>query len=156
MIHIADKNGYTRRLLGGLHPLCGQGVTSRIEVINNPAPCKPRTADSRPAPGPFNLTSTSRIPTDIANFAASCAATVAANAEDLREPEKLTFPALAHETTFPFGSVMDTIVLLKVALTCATPDGTCACNFFLGFAAAAFLFTTCLDKVIHSSLIFSY
>src|SRR5262245_10267504 len=115
---------YTRLLLRARQPLCGTGVLSRITVITRPALCKPRTADSLPAPGPFKLTSTSFMPCAIATFAASCAATVAANAEDFREPEKLTFPAEAHAITFPIGSVMETCVLLKVALTNARPLGT--------------------------------
>src|SRR5664280_1258111 len=44
---------YTLRRFGGLHPLCGTGVTSRIIVIVSPASCNDRNADSLPAPGPF-------------------------------------------------------------------------------------------------------
>ncbi len=72
----------------------------------------------------------------MADFAASCAATDPANAEDLREPEKFTFPAEAQPMTFPEGSVIETIVLLKVALTCATPLGTVRVIFFLDLAGA--------------------
>ena len=57
-------------------------------------------------------------------LAASWAATVAAKAEDLREPEKFTFPAEAQVTTLPEGSVMTMIVLLNVAFTCTIPTGT--------------------------------
>lgn len=136
---------YTRRRLGGRHPLCGTGVVSLIAVIVNPALCSPRTADSRPAPGPFKLTSTSFIPKEAAILAASCAATVAAKAEDLREPEKLTFPAEAQEMTLPDGSVMAIIVLLNVAFTCAIPDGTLRATFFL--VLAGFLLAGNLLKV---------
>ncbi|SGA33943.1 Uncharacterised protein [Chlamydia abortus] len=82
-----------------------------------PAAMRARTADSLPAPVPFKHTSTSLRPEFIAIFAASCAATVAAKADDLRDPEYPTFPAEAQEIVFPAGSVIDTIVLLKVALT---------------------------------------
>jgi hypothetical protein len=34
----------------------------------------------------------------------------------LREPLKPTWPALAHEITAPVGSVIETMVLLKVLL----------------------------------------
>ena len=69
---------------------------------------------------------------DIAFLAASCAATVAANAEDFLDPLKLHFPAEAHAMTFPDGSVIETIVLLKVALTDAIALGMdFACLFLL-------------------------
>jgi hypothetical protein len=42
----------TRRRLRGRQPLCGIGVTSRIEVTVKPAACSARSADSRPEPGP--------------------------------------------------------------------------------------------------------
>ena len=45
----------TRRFLRGRQPLCGIGVTSRIEVIVKPAACSARSADSRPEPGPADL-----------------------------------------------------------------------------------------------------
>ena len=83
----------------------------------NPILCKPRTADSLPAPGPFKYTSISFIPWLIATFPTSCATTDAANAEDFLDPEKFTFPAEDQAITFPAGSVIETIVLLKVALT---------------------------------------
>ncbi len=89
---------YTRRRFRARHPLCGTGVQSRMIVIASPALCSPRTADSRPAPGPFKFTSHSFIPTSIASRAAFCAATVAANAEDFRDPEKFDFPAEDHAT----------------------------------------------------------
>ena len=75
----------------------------------------PRTADSRPAPGPFRMTSTSRRPNAEAALAAFCAATVAAKAEDLRDPLYPEVPADAHAITLPAGSVMVMMVLLKVA-----------------------------------------
>jgi hypothetical protein len=53
---------YTRLLFGGRQPLCGNGVTSLMDVI-----CKPETdnaliADSRPAPGPLTSTDILTIP----------------------------------------------------------------------------------------------
>jgi hypothetical protein len=57
------------------------------------------------------------MPQDIASFPAFWAATVAAKADDFLDPEKLDFPAEDHEITFPEGSVIVTIVLLKVAFT---------------------------------------
>src|ERR1700722_19477104 len=52
------------------------------------------------------------------------AAICAANGVPLRDPLKPTEPALDHATTRPSGSVIVTIVLLKVACTWATPSGT--------------------------------
>ncbi len=122
--------------------------------MSSPALCNPLTADSRPAPGPFRLTSTSFIPWVMATFPASCAATVAAKAEDLRDPEKFTFPADAQARTFPAGSVIVTIVLLKEALTCATPDGTCCPALFFGLMVVFFGVAGSLDKVQDSSTYF--
>ena len=41
----------TRLRFGGRQPLCGIGVTSRIERTSSPAAASARTADSRPEPG---------------------------------------------------------------------------------------------------------
>src|SRR5690606_18272616 len=68
----------TRRRLEGLTPLCGIGVTSRIEVIVNPTACKARSALSRPEPGPLISTSSVRTPCSAAFLPASSAATWAA------------------------------------------------------------------------------
>src|SRR6266542_785550 len=87
---------YTRRRLGGRHPLCGIGVTSRIALISRPTALR----------------------------AACSAAGWAANGVLLREPLNPTRPALAQETTLPILSVRVTIVLLKVAWTCAMPTRT--------------------------------
>ena len=59
---IFEFRAYTRRRLGGLHPLWGMGVTSLMLRTSNPAVASARMADSRPAPGPFTRTSTLRIP----------------------------------------------------------------------------------------------
>src|ERR1700752_3068021 len=52
----------TLRRFGGRHPLCGIGVTSRMERTSIPAAASARTADSRPDPGPLTRTSTLRTP----------------------------------------------------------------------------------------------
>src|SRR5262245_58402266 len=122
---------YTRRRFGGRHPLCGIGVTSRMRLMANPAACKERSAESRPAPGPFTCTWTVRMPASAALRAALSAATWAANGVPLREPLNPTVPALAHATTFPCGSVIVTIVLLKVEWTFTIPSGTDRLTFFL-------------------------
>ena len=49
-------------------------------------------------------------------FAAASAAICAANGVDLREPLKPTVPADCQEITLPWGSVMETMVLLNVDL----------------------------------------
>jgi hypothetical protein len=59
-----------------------------------------------------------------ARRAAFSAAICAANGVDLREPLKPTWPAEAHEITLPMGSVIETIVLLKVLLMWAWPWAT--------------------------------
>src|SRR5689334_7801836 len=105
----------TRRRLGGRQPLWGMGVTSRMSAILNPACCSARSADSRPEPGPFTKTLMERMPCSIAFFAASSAASCAANGVDLREPLKPRTPADDHATTFPETSVTVTTVLLNVA-----------------------------------------
>src|SRR4029077_19455835 len=71
---------------GGRQPLCGIGVTSRIEVIAKPTAWSARNADSRPEPGPFTSMSRVRMPCSIAFLPASSAATCAAYGVDLREP----------------------------------------------------------------------
>ena len=64
----------TRRRFGGRQPLCGIGVTSRIDLTSMPIVCSARMADSRPAPGPLTLTSTLRMPNAFAAFPAEIAA----------------------------------------------------------------------------------
>ena len=61
-------------------------------------------------------------------LAAASAVTCAANGVDLREPLKPAPPADSHAITLPSRSVSDTIVLLKLVLMWAWPNGT----FFLG------------------------
>src|SRR5690606_26695 len=112
----------TRRFLRGRQPLCGIGVTSRIDVMTKPAACSARSADSRPEPGPQTSTSRVRMPCSCALRAQSSAATWAANGVDLREPLKPWAPADDQAMALPCASVMVIIVLLKVELTCAMPE----------------------------------
>src|SRR5688572_2823056 len=76
-----------------------------------------------------------RIPCSIAFFAASSAASWAANGVDLREPLKPRTPADDQETTLPETSVMVTTVLLNVDWMWAIPLWT----FFLTFFFLTFL-----------------
>src|SRR6201999_3752534 len=103
-------------------PLCGIGVTSRIDVIMKPADCSARSADSRPEPGPATSTSRVRMPCSCAFLATSSPATCAAYGVDLREPLNPIVPEDDHAMVLPCASVMVIIVLLKVAFTCATPE----------------------------------
>ena len=95
----------------------GIGVVSLIERILNPLDCSALKAVSRPEPGPFISTDNVFIPTSKALTAAASAATWAAYGVDFLDPLKPFCPAEAHETTFPFVSAIDTIVLLKVDWT---------------------------------------
>src|SRR5664279_6526735 len=92
-----------------------------MRLILKPAAFSARSADSRPEPGPLTYTVTLRTPCSIAFFAASSAASCAANGVDLREPLKPQVPELDHATTLPETSVIETSVLLNVAEMCATP-----------------------------------
>src|SRR5919106_1466019 len=106
----------TRRRLGGRQPLWGTGVTSWMPWISRPVACRERMAVSRPEPGPLTYTSTLRTPCSWARRAACSAASCAANGVDLREPLKPTLPDDAQAIVLPAGSVMVTIVLLKLDL----------------------------------------
>src|SRR6185436_17617690 len=53
---------HTLRRFVGRQPLCGMGVTSRMDFTSIPTVCSARIADSRPDPGPLTLTSTERRP----------------------------------------------------------------------------------------------
>src|SRR5213079_3751233 len=112
---------HTLRRFGGRQPLCGIGVTSRIDFTSNPTVCSARIADSRPDPGPFTRTSSDRMPTVFAALPALSAAWVAANGVPLREPLKPMPPALDQATTLPSVSVIVTTVLLNDACTWASP-----------------------------------
>ena len=56
------------------------------------------------------------MPCSMARRAAASAAICAAYGVDLRDPLNPTWPEEAQEMTLPTGSVIDTIVLLKVLL----------------------------------------
>ena len=84
----------------------------------------------------------------MAIFPASCAATEAANAEDFLDPVKFVFPALAQEITFPEGSVIETIVLLNVAFTCAIPLGTVLVILFLVLVLPFLTAFSCLANLV--------
>src|SRR5277367_1903565 len=106
----------TRRRFGGRQPLCGTGVTSLMALMCSPDEASARTADSRPAPGPFTRTSTDFIPYwSRATPAAVAAACCAAYGVPLRDPLKPTEPAEDQLTARPSGSVKVMMVLLNVA-----------------------------------------
>ena len=115
---------YCRLRLGGLHPLCGIGVTSLILETLKPLAWFALIADSLPVPGPFTNTSTSRSPCSRHFLTAVSETRCAAKAVLFREPLKPTPPPLHHEITFPSRSVSVTIVLLKFELMKAFPLGT--------------------------------
>src|SRR6185369_9404244 len=130
-LHKKQKTDYTRRFLGGRHPLCGIGVRSRMERTSRPAVDRARTADSRPAPGPLTFTLTLRTPDSLALLAAVSDACCAAKGVPLRDPRNPSEPELDHDSTFPTVSVMVMMVLLKDACTCTMPAGTFFFSFFL-------------------------
>src|SRR6266571_8173804 len=114
----------TRRFLGGRHPLCGIGVTSRIERICKPALASAWMADSRPEPGPCTRTCTRFTPRFSASRAACSAATVAAKGVDFLEPLKPALPEEPQVRALPCESVIVMSVLLNVAVMCATPSAS--------------------------------
>src|SRR4051794_29790395 len=114
---------YTLLRLRGRQPLWACGVTSRMPVTSRPAAWSERIAVSRPEPGPLTNTSTRSRPWSMPLRAAASAVTWAANGVDLREPLKPAPPADSHAITLPSLSVKETIVLLKLVLMCAWPNG---------------------------------
>src|SRR5262249_19850136 len=96
-----------------------------------PAAVSARSADSRPAPGPFTYTASVRTPCSAAFLAQSSAATCAAKGVDLREPLKPCWPADDQHSGPPAASVIVINVLLKVDWMCATPVETLRLTFFL-------------------------
>src|SRR5918999_2355669 len=136
---------YTRRRFGGRHPLCGIGVTSRIDLTCRPADARAWIADSRPLPGPCTRTCTRRTPRPRASRAACSAATVAANGVDFFEPLKPALPDEPHATVLPRMSVIVIVVLLKVALMCATPSAST--TRFVFFPVAIYLVTFFLPAI---------
>src|SRR5690349_3015613 len=126
----------TRRFLGGRHPLCGIGVTSRIERICRPAVARAWIADSRPEPGPCTRTCTRRTPRLIASRAACSAATVAAKGVDFLEPANPALPEEPHVIAFPCRSLIVISVLLNVAVMWAMPSAST--TFLARLAPAGF------------------
>src|SRR3954469_2162131 len=114
----------TLRRFGGRQPLCGIGVTSLMDLTCSPAAASAWMALSRPEPGPCTRTCTRRTPAVIASRPACSAATVAANGVLFLEPLNPALPAEPHDTVFPWESVIVMVVLLKVALTWATPSAS--------------------------------
>src|ERR1700760_1179106 len=100
---------------------------------SRPAACRERIPGPRPQPGAFTKTSTFLTPCSCALRAAFSAASCAANGVDLREPLKPTCPDDAHAMTLPWGSVIETIVLLNVLLMWAAPCGTFFFSLRRGF-----------------------
>src|SRR3990172_7504664 len=128
-----------RRRFGGRQPLCGTGVTSLMLVIFSPIAFSARTADSRPGPGPLMRISTFFTPHSCPAWPACSAAICAANGVDLREPLKPAAPEVAHESAFPWRSVMVMMVLLNDAWICAMPSATFFFTFLRTRAAAVAL-----------------
>src|SRR3954454_22327218 len=116
----------TLRRFGGRQPLCGIGVTSLIDLTCSPAAASAWMADSRPLPGPCTRTCTRFTPAVSASRAACSAATVAANGVLFFDPLKPALPEEPQEIVLPCISVIVTVVLLKVAATCAIPSGSTA------------------------------
>src|SRR6478752_2771484 len=126
----------TRRFFGGRQPLCGMGVTSRMETTRSPTDASAWMADSRPLPGPCTRTCTRRSPRFIASRPQFSAATVAAKGVLFLEPLNPALPADPHARVLPFTSVMVISRLLKVAEMWATPSDST--TFLLRFALGAF------------------
>src|SRR5512134_1549014 len=126
----------TLRRLGGRQPLCGIGVTSRIERICRPAVASAWIADSRPDPGPCTRTCTRFTPRFTASRAACSAATVAAKGVDFLDPLKPALPDEPQVIALPCMSLIVMSVLLKVAVMWAMPSAST--TFLARLALAAF------------------
>ena len=87
---------------------------SLIDKILNPFDWSERKAVSLPEPGPFTWTVNVLKPWSYALAPASSAATWAAYGVDFLEPLNPLAPAEDQETTLPFSSAIEIIVLLKV------------------------------------------
>src|SRR6266542_4440936 len=118
---------YTRRRLGGRHPLCGIGVTSRIAEISRPTAWSDRMAASRPAPGPRTNTSTCLRPRSMALRAAFSAAVCAAKGVLLREP----FLGVAGALDSSFSSASSAMRGAPYFFVGAAAAGEAATGFFL-------------------------
>ena len=116
-----------RRGFGGRGPLCGIGVSSAIRVTSIPLPAKPRSADSRPAPTPRIITSTSLTPMITRLVASSSSPTFAshANGVPLLAPEKPSAPEEDQATVLPLlvGKQRFGVVVGRVNMERAGHDG---------------------------------
>ena len=135
---------YILLLRGGLQPLCGSGVTSFIAVIVRPTVCRVLIAASLPGPGPFMRTSTFLTPSACASRAAASAHFAAAYAVPFLVPLNPIRPADDQQSTLPFVSAIDTIVLLNVAKILAIPVASARAPFLrlgvlIGFFTYALL-----------------
>src|SRR5699024_5262122 len=115
------EDGQTRRRLAGRVPLCGWRVMSWIEPTSRPVAVNERSAVSRHKPKRFTKTSTVFKPCSCARRDAAAAAICDAHGVHLRYALQPTWRAEAQEITAPDGSVIDTMVLLKVLLMIACP-----------------------------------
>src|SRR5437016_1508437 len=129
-----SRIGRNLRRFGGRQPLCGIGVTSRIDFTCKPAATSAWIADSRPDPGPCTRTCTRRTPRVTASRPACSPATVAAKGVDFFDPLKPALPDEPQEIVFPLLSVMVIVVLLNVALTWAIPSASIMRFAFLPIA----------------------
>lgn len=85
-------------------------------VISKPFACIPLIAGLRPGPIPFTLTATLFKPNRTIAFLTTLAATTcAAKGVDFFDPLNPEAPALDHTKIFPCSSLIEIIVLLKVA-----------------------------------------
>src|SRR3989338_1011059 len=103
---------YTLRGLGGLGPLLGIGVKSRIKPILNPCAAKDLMADSLPAPIPLTLMPTSLIPSIFAFSAINSETFEAGRGVPFLAPLNPKAPDEEDRMTFPPSSLMAIIVLL--------------------------------------------
>src|SRR5690606_199354 len=109
-----------------------------ISVTSTPPLWIERIADSLPFPGPLTYTFTFLNPASNATFVHSSAANCAAYGVFFLEPLKPILPADAQEITSPFLFVKEMIILLKVALMCASPVASITTLRFFVFALAIF------------------
>ena len=114
---------YTRRRLRGRQPLCGIGVTSRIEVTVKPGRLQGTQSrfTARARSRDFDL---QRPHAMLGCFAGAHPRPPSARhkASICASPLKPIVPAEDQEIVLPWASVMVIIVLLNVEFTWATPD----------------------------------
>ena len=99
-------------------------------LILSPQALSDLIADSRPAPGPFTLTSRLTIPISFAVLPTLSAAICAANGVLFLDPLNPEPPDVPQHTAFPLLSVIVMIVLLNEECICAIPSATLFFCFF--------------------------